>query len=74
MANPKSDNELLSEINDRLNQIVGLLSIQGKTEAEQIRILDALGFESTRIGIFLGMSGVAVRQRKMVARRKKGRK
>jgi hypothetical protein len=74
MANEKTDNELLTEINDRLNEVIGLLSIQGKPEAEQIRILDALGFDSNKIGMFLGMSGVAVRKRKMKARRQKARK
>lgn len=74
MANHKTDNELLTEMNDRLNQIVGLLSIQGRPEEEQIRILDALGFESSKIGLFLGLSGNAVRKRKMRARGKTVRK
>ena len=74
MSNHKTDNELLNEINDKLNQVIGLLSIQGKPEAEQIRILDALGFESNKIGMFLGISGVAVRKRKMMARRNKAQR
>lgn len=64
MGEQQTDNELLREISDRLQQIVGLLAIQGKSQEEQIDILSNLGFDSTRIGLYLGMTGAAVRKRK----------
>jgi len=64
MEKQQTDNELLHEISDQLHQIVGLLAIQGKSEEEQIDILSNLGFDSTRIGLYLGMTSAAVRKRK----------
>ena len=69
MANEKTDNELLRDISDRLNEIVGLLAIQGKPQDDQTDILRSLGLEWNKIGMFLGMSATAVRLRNV--RRKK---
>ena len=69
MANEETDNELLRDISDRLNEIVGLLAIQGKPQDDQIDLLRSLGLDWNKIGMFLGMSATAVRLRSM--RRKK---
>ena len=65
MANEKTDNEFLCEISDRLNEVIGLLAIQGKSQDEQIDILRSLGLDWAKIGMFLGMSGTAARLRNM---------
>ena len=64
MTNEKTEKQLLEEINKRLAQIAGLLAIQGKGQEEQIKILTALGFDSNTIGLFVGMTGDAVRKRR----------
>jgi hypothetical protein len=60
----KTEKQLLEEMNERLRQIAGLLAIQGKSQDEQITILTGLGFDSTTIGLFIGISGDAVRKRR----------
>lgn len=65
MAIEKTERQLLEEINERLKQIVGLLAISGKSQDEQISILTELGFDSTTVGNYVGLSGTAVRNRRM---------
>ena len=60
----KSDNELLQEINQKLDQLIGVLAIQGKSEDEQIRLLKALGLTSKQAGALLGIEDSALRHRK----------
>lgn len=57
----KSDNQLLLEINEKLNKILGLMATQNKPRPEQLKILDGLGFSSMEIGKILGISDGAVR-------------
>ena len=64
MADAKTERELLEEMNERLGQIVGLLAVQNKSQDEQIDVLTGLGFDSRTIGLFIGMSGEAVRKRR----------
>ena len=64
MAAQKTEKELLEEMNERLRDITGLLAIQGKTQDEQIDVLTGLGFDSKTIGLFVGLSGEAVRKRR----------
>jgi len=59
--NPKSSEILLSEINEKLNKILGLMVTQNKPRPEQLKILDGLGFSSMEIGKLLGISDGAVR-------------
>ena len=66
----KNEKELLQEISEQLKQVIGLLASAGKTQNEQIAILDALGFDSRTTGLFVGLSSDAVRQRKMQLKRK----
>ena len=69
MANQRTERELLEEINERLSTIIGLIAISGKTQNQQIEILDGLGFDSKTTGLFMGLSGDAVRQRKSQMKR-----
>ena len=71
MGSNKTETQLLEEISDRLNQMVGLIAIQGKPQDDQIDILTTLGFDSTRVGLFVGMSGDAVRKRRSNLKKKR---
>ena len=55
--NKKTSEELLEEINEKLDKIIALLAIQGKDENTQIQILKKLGFEAVEIGKLLGVTG-----------------
>jgi hypothetical protein len=69
MAVEKTERELLQEISEGLNKIIGLLVIEGKTQNQQIKLLSGLGFDSKTTGLFVGLSGDAVRQRKTQMKR-----
>ena len=73
MANKidKSEKELLNEINEKLNKILGLIAIQNKSRQEQLKILDGLDFSSVDIGKMLGISDGAVRNMLFTAKKKK---
>jgi hypothetical protein len=66
---PKTDRELLQEMNARLEQLVGLIAIQGRDRDAQLEILYKLGFDSSSIGTLVGMQASNVRRWKS----KKGR-
>jgi hypothetical protein len=70
MVREKTERELLQDINDRLDKLMGIIAIQGKAQNQQIEILDALGFDSKTTGIYVGLSSDAVRQRKSQMKRK----
>lgn len=72
MGSDKTQTQLLEEISERLDKVIGLLAIQGKTQDEQIDILTELGFDSKTVGLFVGLSGDAVRKRR--SERKKRQK
>lgn len=65
----KTEKDLLEEISARLNQLVGLVAVQGKSEDDQIRILTELGFDSTTSGSFLGIPPGTIRRRRSQTRR-----
>ncbi|MCH7964389.1 MAG: hypothetical protein IH852_10690 [Bacteroidetes bacterium] len=52
---PKSDNELLIEINSKLNTLVALSAIQGKERDDKIKILSGLEFTNVEISKLLGI-------------------
>ena len=55
MTEEKTEKEILLEISDKLDKLIGLSAIQGKTKEEQIKILHQLGFTSKAIGMFTGI-------------------
>ena len=70
MANEKTERELLEDINERLDKLIGIVAIQGKAQNQQIELLDGLGLDSKTIGLYVGLSSDAVRQRKSQMKRK----
>jgi hypothetical protein len=60
----KSDNDLLQEINQKLDKLIGILAIQDKDIDEQIHILKTLGFTSKETGILVGLDDSSIRHRK----------
>ena len=64
MGAEKTERELLSEVSNKLDRIIGLLAIQDKDEDTKIRILYGLGFDAPSIGSLVGLSANAVRVRK----------
>ena len=65
----KSERDLLADISAKLDRVAALIAIQGKEQDEQISVLTSLGFDSKAIGLFVGISGDAVRKRRTRNRR-----
>ena len=59
----KTVEELLEEISGKIDKLITILVIQGKDIDVQIKALKQLGYESSEIGIFVGMKSDAVRKR-----------
>lgn len=57
MKNEKTDNQLLNEINKKLDRVLLALLIQGRDEDTQIRILKQNGWKSEEIEKVLGTKG-----------------
>lgn len=51
----KSEKQLLEEINDKLNMLIGLNAIQDKHKADQIKILTSMGFTNAEISKLTGI-------------------
>lgn len=64
----KSVEELLEEISEKLDNLTGLIAIQGKEENLQIKILTSLGFDSKEVGNFLGIPSGTIRRRNLEMR------
>jgi len=62
--NGKSSEELLKEISEKLDKLMGILAIQGKDEDTQIRILKSQGFTSEEVGKLIGLKETTIRMRK----------
>jgi hypothetical protein len=75
MARPqmraRSETELLSELNKKLDQVIALLAVQGRNPDEQIRMLYEFGYDSTFIGKVLGRDPSAVRHAKSAMTRRR---
>jgi len=71
--NQKSSETLLTEINEKLNKILGLMAVQNKPRPEQLKILDGLEFSSIEIGKMLGISDGAVRNMLFTAKKRKSK-
>lgn len=59
----KSEIELLEEISNKIDRLIGIIAIQGKDEDVQIRILKRLGFTSKETGDLTGLTDATVRKR-----------
>ena len=51
----KSEVELLSEINDKLEVLISVIASQGKERDDQIKILTAAGLSNSGISSILGI-------------------
>ena len=62
--NSKSTEELLSEISQKLDAVIGVLAIQSiENIDDKIYTLKKLGFKSDEIGPLVGLKGTSVRDR-----------
>ena len=59
----KSERDLLSEMNEKLDTLIGLLAINGKEENLQIEILRGLGHDWKFIGLLTNLKPDAARMR-----------
>lgn len=67
----KSTEELLEEISAKIDKLIALIAIQGKSENHQIKILTDLGFDSKKVGILLNLPSGTVRRRNAKMKSKK---
>lgn len=51
----KSDTDLLSEISQKLDQLIAVIAIQGKEKNDQIKILASLGLSNSNIANLIGI-------------------
>ena len=61
--NEKSERELLAEVSDKLDKVIALLAVNGKSENEQISILKELGHDWKFIGTLTGLEPDTARMR-----------
>jgi len=71
---PPSELDLLQEISQKLDQVIGLLAIQGKDRNAQLATLYALGYDSGQIAAIVGMSPGNVRRWKSQSTRRRSRR
>lgn len=53
--NERTENQLLEEISGKIDNLIGIIAIQGKSKSEQIKILAALGFTNVEISKLTGI-------------------
>lgn len=51
----KTERQLLMEISEKLDKLIGIFAIQGKNRDEQIKVLVSLGFTNAEISKLTGM-------------------
>lgn len=61
--NNKTSEELLEDINKKLDKILAVISTQGKPVDTQIDILRGFGWEWDEIGKYVGLTSEAARKR-----------
>ncbi len=69
MSEKEKSIELLEEMNQKLDKLIGLIAIQGKEESQQIKILTDFGFNSTEVGNLLGIPPGTVRRKNLEMRK-----
>jgi ribosomal protein S11 len=62
MPTKSANNKREDKISEKLDIIIGLLAIQGKTKEEQIKILSSLKFKSKTIEKITGIPAGTVRR------------
>jgi len=58
---PKTTNELLNEISQKIDKLIASSLIHGKNNVSQIKILGSLGYSSGEIGEMIGLTDGNVR-------------
>jgi len=51
----KTEKELLREMIEKLDKLIGVIAIQGKSKDDQIKVLVSLGFTNAEISKITGM-------------------
>lgn len=59
----KTELEILGEISEKLDRLIGLFAIQGKAESKQIEILRGMGYDWDCIGSIVGLKPDTARMR-----------
>ncbi len=59
----KTERDLLSDMNEKLDTLIGLIAINGKEENLQIEILKELGHDWKFIGLLTGLKPSTARMR-----------
>jgi DNA-directed RNA polymerase specialized sigma24 family protein len=54
-AKEKTERDILLEISEKLDRLIGILAVQGKDRDEKISILVSLGFSNAEIGKLIGV-------------------
>ena len=54
-ASDKSEKGILHDISAKIDKMIGLLSIQGKSKEDQIKVLVGLDFSNSMIGTLTGL-------------------
>lgn len=62
-AKEKTELDLLNEMNEKLDKMIGLLAINGKEENAQIKVLRGLGHDWKFIGLLTGLNPDTARMR-----------
>lgn len=70
LTKEKSEHDLLSEMNEKLDTLIGLLAINGKDENRQIEILRGLGHDWKFIGLLTGLKPSTARMRNSTPKNK----
>jgi hypothetical protein len=59
----ETERELLPAINGKLDRLIAVVAMQGRSQDEQIRVLRNLGFDWDSVGGFVGLKPAAARMR-----------
>ncbi len=51
----KREKQILEDISEKLDKLIALTAIQGKTKVDQIKILASLGFTNVEISKLMGI-------------------
>lgn len=66
----KTEKELLKELNEKMDKLIGVTAIQGKSENAQIKVLMSLGFKYKEISAITGVAEGTLKSRKHNSKKK----